>query len=214
MSPQESDNSCVVILRSSASRFCMATSPRTLLLPILLLSAAPLVAQDAFPATTLASQDATAYLKPLNKRGVVRLKTIAGDFASHPGAATAKYTGHRITVIGPIASLSKGKSENKVMVVTLQDPKESLPAVKGEFLFGALPPNSELEISEDGSTATLVRRDREGRILERKPYLSVGQIVAIKGDFKEQNVGDIILTGCKLIPKERLHELRNDVSKS
>ncbi len=185
----------------------------SLLLSICLVSAESLIAQD-FPATTIARQDAAAYLKPLNQRGVVRLKTIAGDFAANQTAAIGKYSGHRITVIGRIAHLSKGESENKVMVVTLQDAARSLPAVKAEFLMGALPKNSELQVSQDGSVANLIRRDRSGMILSQGPYLSLDQIVAIKGNYKELNVGNIVLTDCKIIPKERLHELRNELKKS
>jgi hypothetical protein len=35
----------------------------------------------------------------------------------------------------------------------------------------------------------------------------VDQRVGIKGDFKEIKVGDIVLTACKLVPKEKLREL-------
>ena len=192
----------------------MTHSPRIILPILLLLSVSRLRAQDAFPTTTIARQDAAAYLKPLNKRGVVRYKTIAGDFASNPQAASGKYSGHRITVIGKISHLSKGQGENKVLVVTLQDPSASLPAVKGDFLTGSIPENSEIEIPNDGSVATLLRRDGSGNILGRDTYLSVDQEVGIKGDFKEVKAGDIILTNCKIIPKERLHELRNDFKKT
>jgi hypothetical protein len=56
--------------------------------------------------------------------------------------------------------------------------------------------------------ATLVRRDRTGVILSQEPYLSVDQRVGLKGDFKELKVGDIVLTSCKLVPKEELHEIK------
>ena len=191
----------------------MALSPRHLLLPILLVSLGSLAAQETFPTSTTATQDAASYLKPLNKRGVVALKTIAGDFASNEQAAIGKYSGHRITVVGRVARLSQGQSENRALVVTLQDAAASQPAVKGDFLDGAFPQNSEIQISGDGSTATLVTRDGNGNILNQSVYLSVDQTVAIKGDFKELKVGDIVLTNCKLIPKERLHELRDALNK-
>jgi hypothetical protein len=184
-----------------------------LLLSICLASGEALIAQD-FPVTTIARQDAAAYLKPLNQRGVVRLKTIAGDFAANQTAAIGKYSGRRITVIGRIAHLSKGESENKVMVVTLQGAARSLPAVKAEFLMGALPKNSEIQVSQDGSVANLIRRDRSGMILSQGPYLWLDQVVAIKGNYKELKVGNIVLTDCKIIPKERLHELRDELKKS
>ena len=190
----------------------MFLSPRLLLI-IILFPMATIVAQDS-PVSTIARQDAAAYLKPLNKRGVVRFKTLAGDFANNQVAAIGKYSGHRITVIGRIAHLSQGESENKVLVVTLQDAGASLPAVKAEFLAGSLPENSSIQISSDGSTANLMRRDRVGNILGNKPFLSVDQTVAIKGDYKEIKVGDVVLTACKIIPKERLHELRADLKKT
>lgn len=156
--------------------------------------------------------DAAAYLKPLPQNGVVAYATIAGDFATNQVAASGKYGGRRITVIGPIASLSPSSSENKVLVVTLQDPSASLPAVKCSFLFGSIPQNSSIEVSGDGSQAMLVRRDRSGNILGREAYLSVGQKVAIKGDFKELKVGDVVLTACTLLSKERRKELESQLT--
>ena len=182
-------------------------------LAIAVLPLASVLAQD-FPVSTIARQDAAAYLKPLNKRGVVRLKTIAGDFATNQVAAIGKYSGHRITVIGRISHLSQGESENKVLVVTLQDAGASLPAVKAEFLPDSIPEHSSIQISSDGYTANLLRRDRSGNILGNTLYLSVDQMVGIKGDYKEIKVGDVVLTACKIIPKERLHELRADLKKS
>jgi hypothetical protein len=182
----------------------MTTMPRIIVLAAsLLLPIAPLVAQDTFAPSKIARMDAGAYLAPLPGNGVVPLKTIAGDFATNATAATGKYSGQRITVIGRVSALSQGASENKVLVVTMQDAGANLPAVKGEFLYGSIPQNSEIQISSDGSQAILVHRDRSGNILGQDPYLSVDQKVAIKGDFKELKVGDIVLTACKLVPKEK-----------
>lgn len=178
----------------------MASIPKLLSFIILLCTAVPMVAQDSMTA-----------LKPLNKRGVVKLKTIAGDFAANEVAAIAKYSGHRITVIGRVAHLSQGSSENKVLVVTLQDASASLPAVKGDFLTGSIPEYSGIEISQDGSSATLVQRDSTGRILGQKNFLNADSIIGLKGNYKELKVGNVILTDCKIIPKERLHELRDEL---
>ncbi|MEI6377723.1 MAG: hypothetical protein WCO97_11065 [bacterium] len=176
-----------------------------LVLPVLMVQA---IAQTTtFPNTVIAQNDAAAYLKPFPASGVVPLAVIAGDFAANETAATGKYNGQRITVIGRVAAIGQGSSENKVMVVTLQDAAAKQPAVKGEFLFGSIPENSEIQISSDGSMATLVRRDRTGVILSQEPYLSVDQRVGLKGDFKELKVGDIVLTACKLVPKSKLHEI-------
>ncbi len=177
------------------------------LLFLSLLAAIPLSAQD-FPVTKTAAMDAQAYLTPLPDNGVVELATIAGDFAKNPTAAVGKYSGRRITVIGRIAKLGQGQSENVVLTVTLQDPSASLPAVKAKFLPGSISQNSEFELSPDGSAVTILSRSRSGTIEGRRPYLSVDQQVAIKGDFKEQKVGDIILTDCRMLPKGELHELR------
>lgn len=177
-------------------------SPR--IVPLILISlVAPLAAQDAYAPTQIARMDAASYLQPLPKDGVVSLKTIAGDFASNSAAAAGKYGNRRITVIGRISRLNNGNSENKALVVTLQDASAALPSVKCNFLFGSIPQNSSIEISGDGSQAFLLRRDRSGNILGREPYLSVDQKVAIKGDFKELKVGDIVLTACKLLPSEK-----------
>lgn len=180
------------------------TSPLPIAFIVLIGFAGSLCAQNTFAPTEAAQKDAAAYLQPLPKDRVVPYKVIAGDFAANPAAAAGKYGGRRITVVGHISKLSKSSSENKVMVVRLQGASASLPAVKAEFLFGSLPENADLEISQDGSQATLIRRDRVGEILSREPYLSIGQRVGIKGDFKGQNVGDIVLTACKLVPKEKL----------
>lgn len=171
-----------------------------------------LSAQQTFDPSKTATMDAAAYLKPYPPNGVVTYATIAGDFASNQVAASGKYGDHRVTVIGRVAALNNGNSDNKVLVVTLQDPSASLPAVKCSFLFGFLPQNSSLEISGDGSQATLVRRDRSGAILGREVYLSAGQKVAIKGDFKDLKVGDIVLTACTLLSKDRRKELEAGLS--
>lgn len=187
----------------------MSLTPRTLLiLTSLLCAATPLVAQD-FTTTKIAKMDAASYLQPLSENGVVPLKVIAGDFAAHPDAAIGKYSGKRITVIGRVSALSQGSGENKVLVVTMQDPSGNLPAVKANFLFGSIPANSEIQISQDGSSAIILHRDRSGNILSQDTYLSIDQKVAIKGDFKEVKVGDIVLTACKLESKEKLHQLEN-----
>jgi|GEM_PF-332656 len=182
-------------------------------LPLFLLSVTPIFAQDSqpttFPTTQIARMDAASYLKPLPENHVVSYKQIAGDFAANETAALGKYNGKRITVIGRIARLSQGQSENKALVVTLQGVGASLPAVKANFLNDAIPENSEIQISSDGSSASIVNRDRSGNILSQKTYLSVDQKVGIKGSFKGLKVGDIVLTSCKLIPKERLHELEH-----
>lgn len=186
----------------------MHITPRTLLLLTSLICASNLVAQD-FPTTKIAKMDAASYLQPLPENRAVRLKVIAGDFASHPDAAVGKYSGKRITVIGRVSALSQGSGENKVLVVTMQDSSGNLPAVKANFLYGSIPANSEIQISQDGSSATILHRDRSGNILSQDTYLSVDQKVAIKGDFKEVKVGDIVLTACKLESKEKLHQLEN-----
>lgn len=181
----------------------MANFLRLLPLLALLGLAAPLLAQDAASA-----------LKPLNQRGVVRLKTIASDFANNTVAAIAKYSDRRITVIGRIDHLGQGEGENVVLVVTLQTAGSSLPAVKCQFIPGSLPEHSEIQLSSDHLSAQLIRRNASGIILSQNTYLSADQTVAIKGDFKEVKVGDIVLTNCKIIPKERLHELRDDLNKT
>ena len=155
-------------------------------------------APGTFAPTRVSIMDAKAYLSPLPANGVVTLKTIAGDFAKNAVAATGKYSGRRITVSGRIASLRKGHGENKALIVTLQDRTASLPAVKAEFLSGSIPENSEFDVSGEGGQATLLRRDRYGMILSRSSYLSVGQKVEISGNFKDLNVGDIVLTDCKI----------------
>lgn len=184
----------------------MLQTPRILLLLAVAAAVMPLAAQDTFAPTKTAQMDAAAYLKPLPDNGVVPLNVIAGDFATNPTAAIGKYAGQRITVIGRIAALKKSGSENKVLVVTLQDAAASLPAVKCDFLNGSIPFNSEIEMSSDNSQASILKRDRIGNILGRDPYLSVDQRVGIKGNFKQLKVGDIVLTACKLVPKEKLRE--------
>jgi hypothetical protein len=174
-------------------------------LPVLVLALAPftLSAQDAFPVSKVQKMEAST-LAPLPENGVVPLKVIAGDFAADQNAAVGKYTGRRITVVGRVSAVSNPSSENKVLTVTLQDASASLPAVKANFLYGAIPVNSEIQVDDnDGTVANLVRRDSAGNILSTDPYISVGQKVAIKGDFKELKVGDIILTACKKVPKPR-----------
>lgn len=185
----------------------MFTTSRIILVAALLLSLSPLIAQETFAPTKIAKMDAASYLKPLPANGVVPLAVIAGDFATNETAATGKYSGQRITVIGRISALKKSSSENKAFVVTLQDAAASQPAVKCEFLADSIPVNSEIQVSEDGGQISILQRDGMGNILGQKPYLSVDQKVGIKGDFKELKVGDIVLTACKMVSKEKLKEL-------
>ena len=183
----------------------MSTPSRLLSFLLLPLTVVSLSAQnDLYAPTKIAKMDAAADLQPFPANGVVPLNVIAGDFATNAPAAIGKYSNQRITVIGRISALSQGSSENKVLVVTMQDAGANLPAVKGEFLYGSIPQNSAIQVSSDGTQAFLIRRDRSGNILGQEPYLSVDQRVAIKGDFKEQKVSDIVLTACKLVPKEKL----------
>lgn len=178
--------------------------PSVFLLPLALyvvgipLGSGQLKAQDTFAPTGSSVMEANSVLSPFPKDGIVPLKTIAGDFFTNAVAATGKYSGRRITVSGRIQSLRKGHGYSKALIVTLQGRTASLPAVKAEFLSGSLPENSELDVSGEGGEATLLRRDRYGMILSRTPYLSVGQKVEISGSFKDLNVGDIVLTDCKL----------------
>ena len=192
----------------------MQKSPRLLIALSIVLSVTPLVAQNTvpttFPTTQIAKMEAASYLAPLPENRVLSYKQIAGDFAANETAALGKYNGKRITVIGRIAHLSQGHGEKKALVVTLQNANASLPAVKGDFLADSIPVNSEIQVSDDGSTASISHRDRIGNILSQDTYLSVDQKVGIKGSFKELKVGDIVLTDCKLIPKEKLHELSRD----
>ena len=192
----------------------MQKSPRLLIALSIVLSVTPLVAQNTvpttFPTTQIAKMEAASYLAPLPENRVLSYKQIVGDFAANETAALGKYNGKRITVIGRIAHLSQGHGEKKALVVTLQNANASLPAVKGDFLADSIPVNSEIQVSDDGSTASISHRDRIGNILSQDTYLSVDQKVGIKGSFKELKVGDIVLTDCKLIPKEKLHELSRD----
>ncbi len=186
----------------------LPTSRTLLILTSLLLATVPLGAQG-FPTTKIAKMDAAFSLQSLPNNHVVPLNIIAGDFAKNQEAALGKYNGQRITVIGRISALSQGSSENKVLVVTLQDPSANLPAVRGDFLFGSIPLNSEIQVSADSSMATIVHRDGSGNILSQQPYLAVDQRVGLKGNFKELKAGDIVLTDCKLISKQQLHQLES-----
>ena len=172
----------------------MFTTPRITLVATLLLPISALFAQQNYAPTKIASMDAASYLKPL-------------PAAANGEAAMGKDSGQRITVIGRISALKKSSSENKVLVVTMQDASASLPAVKCDFLYGSIPQNSEIQVSDDGFQAFILRRDRMGNILSQDPYLSVDQRVGIKGDFKGNKGGDIVLTACKLDSKEKVKEL-------
>lgn len=188
-------------------------NPTRTLLPLLQMLGAVLAVntvaaqQNIYAPSRIAQLDAASILQPLPKDKVVSYKTIAGDFAKDETAASGKYGNRRVTVIGRISALNNGNSENKALVVTLQDAAASLPTVKCNFLADAIPQNSSIEVSSDGSQVSLVRRDQSGNILGRDVYLSVGQKVAIKGDFKELRVGDIVLTACKLDSHGKLKEL-------
>lgn len=77
-------------------------------------------------------------------------------------------------------------------------------AVRAQFPIGLVNEGNDLIISNDGQSATIVRRlqgnlvrARKGRIMGEKPLVNVGQITAIQGMCSEIRPGAIILTGCR-----------------
>ena len=161
--------------------------------------ASPLAAQNALPTTALQREEA-ATLKPLPANGDVKLKTIARDFSYNPVAAMGKYSKHELKVTGQISRIVK---EEDNLVVILQDAEPGLPAVEADFPFGSTAKNSEILVSDDLTSASILKRTSKGSIVSQKPFLTVGQHVDIMGIFKELKPGVIVLGNCRLAHKKK-----------
>ncbi|MEO8207252.1 MAG: hypothetical protein ABI615_13810 [Chthoniobacterales bacterium] len=173
---------------------------KKLILPALLLVAATCAfAQSNTPAP--------APLKKLPLNGFVTLKEITDDFTNSPDAAQKKYVGRRIIVFGRVGKISSG-SGNNVLVVYLQRRNHSTPDVKGKVTMDALPANTSVGVSDDGTQAMLMHRGPRTQEIRRDNILiAIDENIALKGSCTGNVAGDIILEDVKLIRHKKADAL-------
>jgi hypothetical protein len=164
----------------------------------------------------LAQDNQPAPLIPLPANGLVSLETITGDFRNSPDAATNKYQGNLLIVYGRVGQLKTpgGENPHSVLDVYLQDEKNASPDVKAVFQQDALPENTSLDVSGDGSQAILFVRRGNDVIRRQEPFITVNQQIAVQGSFKELMAGDIKLENCTLVSPERLRELMQEATQA
>jgi hypothetical protein len=157
-------------------------------------------------ATSLLAQ--TAPLTPLPPDGFVTLAQVISDFSSQPEVATQKYNGQRILVYGRVGQIAQSQdSAGNPLQVFLQQANNTTPDVKCTFTLAELPgwtQDSTIQISEDGSQASVFRRGRDGEAKDAKAYVTVGENIGVHGTFEGFIAGDVSLKDCKKVPTEKL----------
>lgn len=169
---------------------------KKLILPALLL----IVASTAFAQT---AAPAPGKLKKLPLNGFVTLKEITDDFNNAPNEAQKKYVGRRIAVFGRVGKLNTGGGNN-VLVVYLQRRNHPTPDVKGKVTMDALPGDTSIAVSDDGTQAQLMHRGRRSQEIRRSNILvAIDENVVLKGSCTGNDAGDIVLDDVKLIRHKR-----------
>lgn len=152
----------------------------------------------------------TAQLAPLPPDGFVTLAQVMSDFSSQPEAATQKYNGQRILVYGRVGQIAQSQdADGNPLEVYLQQADNTTPDVKCVFTLSDLPgwsQNSTVQISEDGSQASLFHRGRDGNAKDSTAYVTVGQTIGVHGTFDSFVAGDVVLKDCKKVRPEKLME--------
>ncbi|MEO6053907.1 MAG: hypothetical protein ABIP97_07850 [Chthoniobacterales bacterium] len=169
---------------------------KKLLLPALLLFVVSSVfAQTAGPAT--------GALKKLPLNGFVTLKEITDDFTNNPAGAQQKYVGKRLIVFGRVGHLKSGGGNN-VVEIFLQRRSNSTPDVKGKVTMDALPANTSVGVSDDGTQIMLMHRGRRTQEIRNNTILvAVDENIALKGSCTGNIAGDIVLEDVKIIRHKR-----------
>jgi hypothetical protein len=153
----------------------------------------------------------TAQLTPLPPDGFVTLAQVVSDFSSQPEAALQKYNGQRILVYGRVGQIAQSQdSAGNPLQVFLQQANNNTPDVKCIFTLSDLPgwtQDATIQISEDGSQASVSRRGRDGNVKDESAYFTVGENVGVHGTFDNFVAGDVVLKDCKKLRPEKLMEV-------
>jgi len=153
----------------------------------------------------------TAQLAPLPPDGFVTLAQVVSDFSSQPEAATQKYNGQRILVYGRVGQIAQSQdSSGNPLQVFLQLANNNTPDVKCVFTLADLPgwsQNSTIQVSEDGSQASVSRRGGDGVVKDETAYVTVGQNIGVRGTFDSFIAGDVVLKDCKKERPEKMDEV-------
>ncbi len=136
----------------------------------------------------------------LAQNGPVDWKTIATEFSKDEAAATAKYQGKMLTVVGPVSSIAGGDMtvDDPSVAVTLSTTDGPGPDVKCLFEPEDLEPNTEVHVTGDSTEAQLRNLSPAGKVLSSRPMVQIGQAVTVSGTFLGYQAGDIVLRHCRL----------------
>jgi hypothetical protein len=147
-------------------------------------------------------------LAPLPPDGFVTLEQIVQEFASQPDAALQKYNGMRLCVYGRVGKVAQADDEqDDPLAVYMQLASQTTPDVKAYFESEEIP-SGVVQVSEDGSKASVFHRDWAGNLSQEQSLVVVGENAAIRGTFDRFLVGDIILKDSfKLSPEALAQKL-------
>lgn len=129
-------------------------------------------------------------------------KTIATEFAQDQAAAEAKYQGQMITVTGPVSSIAEGDMTTEstpAVAVILSTTDGPGPDVKCLFENEDLEPNTQLDVTDDGSEVLIHTVDQTGSQVGSRPFIQTGQQITVSGSFFEFDAGDIVLRHCRVV---------------
>lgn len=150
-------------------------------------------------------------LAPLPPDGFVTLQQIVNDFATQPDAALQKYNGMRLLVYGRVGQLEQSDdSEGNPLTAYLQIPNNPTPDVKCVFTPADVPAgyqDAQVQISEDGTQASIFHRNFQGNLTRERPFLTTGQNIGVHGTFDNFVAGDIILKDCRRVGPERMMQI-------
>ena len=133
---------------------------------------------------------------------VIPYAELAGEFAANSTAADQKYQGQYLTVRARVVSLSQDGGAGSPLSAVFGAPDNDSFQIKADFSLDTLGPDwASISISDDGTQAMLVRRNREGEILENRPLLIVGEERTISGSYQGYVAGDMILRDASLRKK-------------
>jgi hypothetical protein len=157
----------------------------------------------------LFAQNAT--LAPLPPDGFVTLEQVVSDFSTQPEAALRKYNGQRLLVYGRVGQIAQSQdSAGNPLQVFLQLANNPTPDVKCVFPLAELPgwtQDATVQVSEDGSQASVFRRGRDGNVKDDTAFVTVGERIGVRGTFDNFVAGDVVLKDCKKEHPEKLMEV-------
>jgi hypothetical protein len=133
---------------------------------------------------------------------VIPFSELAAEFNANSTAADQKYQGQYLKVRGRVASLSQDGGAGSPLSAILSAPDNDSFQIRADFSLDTLGADwASISISDDGTQAVLVRRNREGTILENRPFLVVGEERVVAGSYQGFVAGAMVLRDARLVKK-------------